>query len=226
MGKTAIVISLVAANPMPFTAPVGTYKATVVMTSVSLMGQWEDECRKHAPRLKAYRYHPSSGGRMTLQEVAQADIIITSATKISNNILDPLTFHRVVMDESHLLGSASAIVNCACLKRGDRRWCISATPCTSSLTELGYQSTFLQLSANECRRLSFLKKHMIRHVKTQRINGCLALALPPTTTTVKVISMAQMEPTTVKVISMAQMEHYKYSALVREKYPIIHHFLQ
>jgi SNF2 family DNA or RNA helicase len=34
-------------------------KPTVILTSVSLMGQWEDECKKHAPGLVVKTFHSS-----------------------------------------------------------------------------------------------------------------------------------------------------------------------
>lgn len=119
MGKTAVVIALVAAKPFDPNVPKvhgrKRIKTTVIMTSVSLMGQWEDECKKHAPHLKVVRFHPpsqtTSKTRVSKQSLLNADIIISSATFNWNNHhgmdLDSLLFHRVVMDESHLFYSRS-----------------------------------------------------------------------------------------------------------------------
>ena len=116
MGKTATVLALVAAKPqaklqsLPKIHGFRRSKATFVMTSVSLMGQWEDECKKHAPHLKVVRLHPSSQiskrTKITRKDLFNADIIISSATidwgkhPLMNS--SRVFFHRVVMDESHL----------------------------------------------------------------------------------------------------------------------------
>ena len=110
MGKTAVVIALVASLPFDSNQPkvLGRkrLKGTVIMTSVSLLGQWEDECKKHAPHLKVVRYHPPSlTTNVTPNALHNADIIISSATfKWEDKMcLDEVLFHRCVMDESHLL---------------------------------------------------------------------------------------------------------------------------
>ena len=120
MGKSAIVIALVAAKPqnlqnLPKLKGCRRVKATVIMTSVSLMGQWEDECKKHAPHLKVVRYHPSSQNTkatcISKEDLLNADIIISSATfKWNRHGIDlkRLFFHRVVMDESHLFYSRAS----------------------------------------------------------------------------------------------------------------------
>ena len=45
--------------PPPTLARRVAFKATVVLTSVSLIGQWEDEFRRHAPSLRVRRFHSS-----------------------------------------------------------------------------------------------------------------------------------------------------------------------
>eukprot|EP00977_Amphora_coffeiformis_P011162 scaffold2667_cov237-Amphora_coffeaeformis.AAC.11 len=116
MGKTAIILALVAAKPqknlqeLPKIHGFRRAKATFIMTSVSLMGQWEDECQKHAPHLNVVRFHPASQTtsktKISENELFQADIIISSATFDWGNHprinVRNIFFHRVVMDESHL----------------------------------------------------------------------------------------------------------------------------
>ena len=134
-------------------------KTTVVLTSVSLLGQWEDECEKHAPGLVARRFHPPSKSRkqfrnidlrdgyaQALSDLALTDIIVSSATfKWPDWIVDNFEFHRVIMDESHLLGSSSAKLHCAELIRSRRKWCVTATPAISSVCNLRLQAEFLGL---------------------------------------------------------------------------------
>ena len=117
MGKSAVVNALVAANP--FNKEIQTLdgrrvpKSTFIMTSVSLIGQWEDDCKMHAPELKVVRFHPPSQtamrDRVTKKQFFDADTIISTTTKSRENdlksigiSLDRHCFHRCVMDESHL----------------------------------------------------------------------------------------------------------------------------
>ena len=260
MGKTAVVISLIATNPQTRKNPpvqemykhvLGCeqramlarkqrkmverlrIKATVVFTSVSLMGQWEDECKKHAPSLVVYRFHGSATRKNGINlrkfkpdvasKLANADIIISSSrTEFPRNIVDSFAFHRVIQDESHLFGTASACSSKASQVTGKRRWCVTATPCSNnSVSSLHLQASFLGFGpfsdSRACetymkiirnrgwegvcpsRKELFyftteqLKKVMIRHTKSQRIHGLEALALPPSTTTVVHVKMSSRE---------------------------------
>lgn len=116
----------------------------------------------------------------------------------------------MVQDESHLFGKGnSAKLDCANAIRSSLRWGVTATPCTSSATDLTKQMRFLQggssygsftgdfTSLQEAiqrfhsrpsqttlsRLVDLLQRNfMILHTKSQRINGSAALALPPSTT--------------------------------------------
>lgn len=111
-GKSAVVIALVAANPFNPNSPkvLGRklVKTTVVFTVVSLVGQWEDECKKHAPHLKVVRFHGNK--KPKLNEISGADIVIsTSRVKWRSYFdLDKILFHRVVHDESHMFYHTSS----------------------------------------------------------------------------------------------------------------------
>lgn len=136
-----------------------TLKATVIITSNKLLGQWEDEFTKYAPHLKVRRYHPPSKDAHTLdlgalisegdeecaKNLSRADAIVTTATmKWPDSIVKNFCFHRVIMDEAHLLGKSGA----ACFKnakafKANHRWCVTSAPMSSSLVELEKQAEFL-----------------------------------------------------------------------------------
>eukprot|EP00529_Nitzschia_sp_RCC80_P017439 CAMPEP_0113448776 /NCGR_PEP_ID=MMETSP0014_2-20120614/4944_1 /TAXON_ID=2857 /ORGANISM="Nitzschia sp." /LENGTH=835 /DNA_ID=CAMNT_0000340005 /DNA_START=16 /DNA_END=2523 /DNA_ORIENTATION=- /assembly_acc=CAM_ASM_000159 len=209
MGKTAVVLALVAS--LPSNQPRGWMStgqkcffcpATVVLTSVSLMGQWEEECKKHAPHLKSVLFHPTNKKNYDLKKFQEADIIISSSTFKWDDHgvkIDGYKFHRVVQDESHLFYNrrSSACPRLASSIRAKRRWCVTATPVVSSVSELRDQSMFLRMPSSLAESIrtdpGVLKKYMIRHIKSQRINGSKALALPSSTTIVKRIHMNQTE---------------------------------
>ena len=195
MGKSAIVIALVASDP-PFQKEkvqwghlkLKKVKGTVIMTSSSLMGQWEDECKKHAPHLKVVRYH-GSATRVTKEQLQAADIIISTATfKWDEVFCKKFLFRRHVMDESHLFSrsSCSAKIYCANRVNAPLKWCVTATPMTASSNELSNQCCFLRMPLELTNSLvtstETLQKYMIRHIKKQVIDGCSALILPPSTT--------------------------------------------
>ena len=209
MGKTAVVLALV--SSLPSKKPRGwtslfrsTYfcPATVILTSVSLMGQWEEECKKHAPHLKTVLFHPTNRKNYDLEKFRGADIIISSSTFHwpDHGVRYALyEFHRVVQDESHLFYSrtSSAKAGFASSICAERRWCVTATPFVSTVGELRKQSMFLRMPSSLAESIradpEVLKKYMIRHIKSQRINGAEALALPSSTTIVQRIQMTQAE---------------------------------
>ena len=107
MGKTAVVIALAASRPPSATTQKAKMngrkrvKATIVMTPVSLMAQWEDECQKHAPHLKIARFHPAAPKRQrTYADLLTADIIISSATFEWDKRM-PLPFHKMFFTVSY-----------------------------------------------------------------------------------------------------------------------------
>lgn len=158
-GKSAVVLALIAVNPMPphkrpSKQQVLNYrskknkrlrvKTTVIMTSVSLLGQWEDECRRHAPGLKVARHHGNK--KIQAKDLYDLDVIISTSTfNWDEDITGRFNFRRVVVDESHLFATApsSAKVHVAMQKCSKFRWCVTATPCVSSAADLRKQLMFL-----------------------------------------------------------------------------------
>ena len=218
-------------------------KPTIILTSVSLIGQWEDEAKKHSPGLVVKTFHNSRSreehnikfkkkDETVIHGLNDVDIIISSSTFNWPEIITQcFDFHRVVHDESHLLvnGGASAKLSCANLIKGKLRWGVTATPATSSVRDLDRQLEFIRLghelsspfgshvgsspSAIELDKLkdaifllhrypakesfnklsNLLKTYMVRHTKSQRINGSEALALPPSTTSTVMLKMSSHE---------------------------------
>lgn len=158
------------------------------------MGQWEDEVHKHAPGLTVMRHH--STNKINATDIADADVVVTTATfQWAKRFLRRFEFHRVVLDESHLLGTSSMHLKHTLEFDTKRKVCVTATPFTSSLIDLDRQSRFLNLN-EDWRRLGgkeFLKRFMTRHVKEQMIDGVPALQLPESTSVVKILPMTDWE---------------------------------
>lgn len=237
MGKAAIVLALVASDAeQQQDGTINCPRTTVVITSVSLMGQWEDEAKKHAPGLSIRRVHPSSRSRVALdlrdgamsvtammKAILDADIIISTATfEWPGYITNHVEFHRVVMDEAHLLSNARiANLSWAMKLRAKRRWCVTATPCTSSILDLKPQMKFLEIKNNSPLSDAFQKlvdsgsngtaqsnndaafdtfvqlfsNFVTRHEKSQLVGGTEAVALSSKVCKVVTLKMSCQEKT-------------------------------
>ena len=86
-------------------------KTTLVLTNVSLVGQWEDEFRKFAPGLRVQRFY--GGRKFTKRAIGDwrdVDVLISTFTtpfytdnRFGNALIaDGIMFHRVIIDECHL----------------------------------------------------------------------------------------------------------------------------
>ena len=192
-------------------------KATVILTSVSLIGQWEDEAKKHSPGLVVKTFHNSRSKETSLFAETDVDIIISTSTfKWPAVVTNCLEFHRVIHDESHLLKrrGVSANLEYANMITSPLRWGVTATPATNSYMDLIPQLTFIngnvdsstlqirninavQYNPDEAsfnNLVTWLKTYyMVRHTKSQRINGSEALALPPSTTSTVMLEMSKFE---------------------------------
>jgi hypothetical protein len=129
MGKTAVVIGLIATNPMALedqpsveelkearfleTGKQIHVKSTIIFTSKSRLGQWEDEIQRHAPNLSVGRNHGKS--KLRAVDLAELDVIISCPTvEWSSYFRTKFKYHRIVLDESHLLGGDSLGTVCRC----------------------------------------------------------------------------------------------------------------
>lgn len=229
MGKSAIVLALVASDKIavPPRRSSSEVKTTVVLTSVSLMGQWEDEVKKHAPGLRVRRFHPPSRSKVSLDlanpsnlsQIETTDIILSTATfDWPLNVTLNYKFHRVVMDEAHLLGNTkTANLSWAKRLRANRKWCVTATPCTASILDLKSQMEFLGLTGagpfkrafdnlvdKNCAEnntddaafqefVAIFSRHVTRHEQSQLVGGSRALQLPSKVSKVVTLKMSSNE---------------------------------
>ena len=188
---------------------------TVVLTSCTLLGQWQDELRKWAPSLRVGVYY-GVGRDAMYKELSKLDVVLTThGSTLFNGFREWTAFHRLIIDECHLLtGSNEGI------RAYDARfvWGVSGTPMSSSPTDLRFMAetlgqwtgglnlkadTFIQTRngprvsveqyGNFQRFVDKLRKIMIRHTKAQRIGGEAALALPDSAAETAMIGMSGAE---------------------------------
>jgi len=148
---------------------------TLVMCPVNLIAQWILECKTVSTRpLKILEYH-STTARTPLSEILQYDIVITAYSMMPSllrtsrdnydleahqrpwavrdhndvrymNALFRVHWHRVVLDESHLMKNNASTVFQACERLySQRRWLLSGTPFNASVMDLRSQCQFLQI---------------------------------------------------------------------------------
>ena len=160
--------------------------------------------------------------RRAVANLNAVDVIISTSTFMWPSVVTKcFEFHRVVQDESHLFikNGVSARMEYANLITAPLRWGVTATPATNSANDLNKQLSFIvgtdaifpapnSSSAFRSAVRSFcltpsqdtfnslvnlLKTYMVRHTKSQRINGNEALALPPSTTSTIMLTMSADE---------------------------------
>ena len=105
--------NLHAISTTPLSPPVA-LGCTVVIVNNTLVQQWADEIHKFAPGLKVHTYFASTAKkRAAMQGLRECDVLLTTPHMLGNGqglssvVLASMQVHRVVVDEAHLLASAS-----------------------------------------------------------------------------------------------------------------------
>jgi len=203
-----VCISLVAANAYPHKVVAqGECKATLIVCQNTLVAQWADEVRKFAPRLKTVMHYGNSKKYNALTSGAY-DVVVTSP-HMKLDGAGTLRMHRLIVDESHLIGGSKAGQYGKVLTkhRAQYTWLVSGTP----FEHFGEQHEFLGVSRaiwpsyNPQKKwwhqplpfkqeiLPRLKKLMVRHSKSQRIHGEAALSLPDAMSRAELLDMTPAE---------------------------------
>lgn len=176
-------------------------KGTLVVCPLTLVSQWQAELAAHAPSLRVCGYHGSARPRQ-LTALAEYDVVLTSyATlvgdynkeqqqlSVSNTPhfrldeslsapLHHLGWHRIILDESHMLQNKPAKHTRAIGLLGARfRWSVSATP-GQTLDAISRHLQFLGLPSAVA-AVSTLAYIATRHTVRQELDGQPVLQLPP-----------------------------------------------
>jgi SNF2 family DNA or RNA helicase len=122
----------------------GNIKA-IVICPTTLIYNWENEIRKFTPSL-TWRIHHGSMRTRDIQELQQANIIITTYGTLRSDIqvLLKIHFDYVVLDESQAIKNpASKVTKAACLLNAKNRVCMSGTPLQNNTFDIFAQMNFL-----------------------------------------------------------------------------------
>ena len=135
LGKTVQTLALLAVEHPQQTGP------TLVVCPMSLVGNWQRECARFAPRLRVHVHHGAGrpGGRELLAAVAGAELVITTYGLVLRDFaaLRAVRWHRVVADEAHHLKNAATQQSRAVRALpATHRLALTGTPVENRLAEL------------------------------------------------------------------------------------------
>ena len=182
MGKTAVVTSLILANPskaksVPDKAFMGLltgggachkYKVTLIVVNNTLVQQWEDEMKKFAPSLEVYTYYKSrENHEKALRNLRTADVILTTPHQnLPAALIKNMHVHRLVLDEAHLLSDRSSTTSSklSALRqiKTDFTWCCTGTPFSTDF--VGQLRNQAKLLGMDCRPAKGAKGHPLSYV--------------------------------------------------------------
>jgi superfamily II DNA or RNA helicase len=121
-------------------------KPSLIVSPVSVIGNWEREIRQFAPQLKCLTLHGPRRKEL-FSSIPTVDIVITAypLLLLDGEVLGVHEFYFLVMDEAQVIKNPRAKVSLAARAlRAEHRLCLSGTPMENHLGELWALVDFLQ----------------------------------------------------------------------------------
>jgi SNF2 family DNA or RNA helicase len=134
-------------------------KATLLVSPLSTISNWEDQIKQHVEpgTLKYYIYHGASRIK-DVQKLAEYDLVITTYGSVASEFnhrskkkqgaypLEEINWFRIVLDEAHMIREQSTQQSKAiCRLAAQRRWAVTGTPVQNRLEDLGALMAFLRI---------------------------------------------------------------------------------
>lgn len=163
LGKSLMVLSLILANSNQSASTIKC-PPTLIVCPLSVVSSWEDQIRNHTRegKIKAYTYYGKnkSGDEdfifahnvvITTYEtlVSEFEDSMTSTKKRkaeSGSLLFSMNWHRVVLDESHIIRNMKTLKFKSCQAiSATLRWCLTGTPIQNGVKDIHAAIQFLRV---------------------------------------------------------------------------------
>lgn len=160
LGKTVICIALIAkdiekgrcdnklAKHQQSSSDMNSQGTTLIVAPLSLIAQWEEEIKTKSS-LSCITYYGEQAKKITASQISSTDVVITTYGMVQScfsydkdsDAIAPLLFthqfHRVILDEAHLVKNPGTNASKACCSiKADRRWAVTGTPISNSLQDI------------------------------------------------------------------------------------------
>ena len=184
-------------------------RPALIVVPTSLVSNWASELAKFAPHLRVEVLH-GLGRHARRAGAAAAHVVITTYTVLARDIevMRPLPWHIVVLDEAQVIKSPSAkATKAVCQLETRHRLCLSGTPIENNLQELWSEFAFLmpgllgdrkgfakrfrtpiEKNGDAARRVQLARR--IRPFLLRRTKAEVATDLPPKHTILRRINLA------------------------------------
>ncbi|XP_073046809.1 DNA repair protein RAD5B [Primulina eburnea] len=128
---------------------------TLIICPMALLGQWKDELETHSALDSISIFVHYGGGRTDNPRViADLDVVLTTYGVLTeaykkdsdNSIFHRVEWHRVVLDEAHIIKSSKTLAAQAAFALSSYcRWCLTGTPLQNKLEDLYSLLCFLHV---------------------------------------------------------------------------------
>ncbi|KAF7913265.1 hypothetical protein EAE99_010762 [Botrytis elliptica] len=201
-------------------------KATLLIVPPALIQAWEHQFRLHlVPQaLTCHIYHGNN--RKSIDFLRQFDVVITTYHTIAaiwkhhsahpdDESLCSFTWHRVVLDEAHIIKNPqSQLARACCALKATRRWAITGTPIQNKLVDFASIVKFLRVYPySDTRTFSEEITKPFRNSSSMDAKGLLRLK-----TLVRAITISRTKTVIELPLRVDEVHHLDFTSAEREKY--------
>lgn len=172
LGKTIQIISLIIANPLPY---------TLIILPPNLISQWKSQFDKFAPFLNIIIHHSNSYLSSYHFNTNKPIIVLTSFYYTSNFIINSHYWDRLIIDEAHMIRNPKSKRFYNIYKINSKiRWAITGTPIQNSFKDFITIAKFLRIPIHNIKsNLHYIKnKFILRRSKNSLIRYNSIFKLP------------------------------------------------